>query len=293
MIQIEDLSKQYYGSKTKALDHINLTIKPGILGLVGENGAGKTTLIKILATMLKKTSGKIHIGDYELPKDELKIRQSLGYLPQNFNLFNTLTVYEAMDYIASLKNIPPHIRKEEIPRLLEEVHLQNKSQEQIKKLSGGMKQRLGIATSLLGNPSFIIMDEPTVGLDPTERLNFRNLLSKYADDRIIILSSHIISDISMLCHDIAIMQKGTMTYSGSTSQLIKSMRNKIYVTSIDKKQEINPQYQKNIISISLKEERLEVRFFSDTVPNFENTVCVEPCLEDAYFYITSKSGDLK
>lgn len=292
-IQIKNLTKKYSTNNVNVLDNINLTIKPGILGLVGENGAGKTTLIKILATMVKQTSGEIYIGQYKLPKDESNVRRNLGYLPQNFEMFNTLTVYEAMDYISALKNISIRTRKKEINKLLDEVNLLNKNNYQIRQLSGGMKQRLGIAASLLGDPKVIIMDEPTVGLDPTERLKFRSLISRYAEEKTIIVSSHIISDIAMLCNDIAIMKKGRILYAGSTTKLVKSMDDKVYFVSVNESDEINKDIYQNIISISRKEKRLEVRFFLDTLPTLEGAISSEPSLEDAYFYITSRSGDIK
>lgn len=185
------------------------------------------------------------------------------------------------------------MRKKEIELLLDEVHLINKSNEKVGKLSGGMKQRLGIAQSLLGNPGLIVMDEPTVGLDPTERLSFRSLLSRYAKDRTIVLSSHIISDISMLCSDVAVMKKGKILYSGSTGSLVKSMDGKVYTLMLNEKEEIPDVIRKNIISISRKENRLEARFFSDMASNAEGVISSEPSLEDAYFYLISESGDSK
>lgn len=286
-IHITNLCKQYSPHADMALDNINLAIKPGILGLVGENGAGKTSLIKILATMLPMTKGEVMIGHYSLPKDETNVRAYIGYLPQNYDFFGALTVFDSMEFVATLKGVPSSVREAELPRLLEDVHLLNKRNVKVKHLSGGMKQRLGIAQCLIGNPRIIILDEPTVGLDPTERLSFRNLITRYAVGRIVILSSHIINDISMLCSNVVIMKKGRILYAGSTNQLIKSMDGKIFTQTLAENEQIDQSLHQNIISVTQKESGIEVRIFSDQPYDKKCAMEAEPSLEDAYFYTIS------
>ncbi|ONI45258.1 hypothetical protein AN641_04345 [Candidatus Epulonipiscioides gigas] len=285
-IEIKNLTKTYRQNKVIALNNISLKISTGIVGMLGDNGAGKSTLIKILVTLLSKTKGEIKIDNFTLPKDVESIRNILGYLPQDFDMFGTLTVYEAMYYVCSLKDVPINNRAQEIEHLLQKVNLIDKKDFKVNQLSGGMKQRLGIATSFIGDPKLIILDEPTVGLDPIERLNFRNLVSDFSKDRLIILSSHIISDISMLCDDIIIMKKGNLLYCGKTYDLVESLSGKIFIAPIQSEDTIDTKFFKNIISIS----RTEIRYFTDNNILLPNSTSSTPNLEDAYFYVSSKGG---
>lgn len=289
-IEIKNLSKQYIGCKEKALNQVDLVIKPGIFGLVGENGAGKTTLLNILCTKLRQSSGEVHMDNYLLPRDEAEIRHHLGYLPQNFDFFDRLSVNEAMNYIADLKDVSRIGRKEKIEELLDAVHLLDKKSTLIRKLSGGMKQRLGIAQSLLGNSDLIIMDEPTVGLDPTERLNFRNLLTRYAFNKTIIISSHIISDISTMCSNMAVMKHGHILYAGSTQAFIHTMDNKIFSIEVESESSIPQEIEDNVITIIQKETAIEVRYFINDINICKNSIMSLPTLEDAYFYLIKSIG---
>ena len=204
-IKIEGLN-QYYGRK-QALKDVNLYIKTGMFGLLGRNGAGKTTLMKVLATLLKKSEGKVSICGIPV-EDAREIRRIVGYLPQEFSMYPNMTVYEAMDYLGVLSGMDQKSRKQKIPKLLYKVNLQEDQKKKVKALSGGMKRRLGIAQAILHDPKILIVDEPTAGLDPEERVRFRNLLCEIAKDRIVILSTHIVGDIEATCEDIAVAGRG-------------------------------------------------------------------------------------
>lgn len=285
-IEIKNVSKKYLKSKNKSLDNVNMSITKGIFGLLGENGAGKTTLLKTLATVMPVQDGVISIGGYDITKDVEKIRKHIGYLPQKFDFFESLTVYEMLDYIALLKNVKAEEREHEITLLIQQFNLQDKTNSKIKNLSGGMKRRLAIAQSLLGDSKLVILDEPTVGLDPNERLRFRNIINEKSGECTIIISTHIISDIAMLCNNIGIMKKGKVIYCGSIDNLLELVEGKIYVDKLHIHDEIDRTKYKKPISILRKKNTVEVRFILDTplVATYEQ---VTPTLEDAYFYITS------
>ena len=207
-IEIQNVSKKYLNSKRKSLDKVNLTINKGILGLIGENGAGKTTLLKILSTQIPPSEGSVKVFGYDPVTEIEAVRAIMGYLPQHVAFFSNLTAFEMMDYIGLLKNMNHNQkRKAEIDYWLDQFNLYDKRNEKIKHLSGGMQQRLGIVQSILGDPKVIILDEPTVGLDPSERLRFRNIISDISKDKIVIVSTHIINDIAMMGNQLAIIKK--------------------------------------------------------------------------------------
>ncbi len=291
-IKTKNLSKKYFKAKSKSLDNVDLVISEGIFGLIGENGAGKTTLLKTLTTILPINDGEVSILDYKLPEDENKVRGILGYLPQEFDLFHNLTAYEMLDYIALLKEVlDKKERDKQILDLLDKLNLSNKKDTKIKALSGGMKQRLGIAQCLLGNPKVIILDEPTVGLDPKERLRFRNVLHEVATDKIVIISSHIVSDISMMCENVAILNKGKVSYCGSIEELTEKVRGKVFLDYIESHDLLNSSLYEKIISISRRKNKLEVRFISENPKDKSIYKEVEPNLEDAYFYMSFIKGN--
>ncbi len=291
-IKTKNLSKKYFKAKSKSLDNVDLVIPKGIFGLIGENGAGKTTLLKTLTTILPINDGEVSILDYKLPEDENKVRGILGYLPQEFDLFHNLTAYEMLDYIALLKEVlDKKERDKQILDLLDKLNLSNKKDTKIKALSGGMKQRLGIAQCLLGNPKVIILDEPTVGLDPKERLRFRNVLHEVATDKIVIISSHIVSDISMMCENVAILNKGKVSYCGSIEELTEKVRGKVFLDYIESHDLLNSSLYEKIISISRRKNKLEVRFISENPKDKSIYKEVEPNLEDAYFYMSFIKGN--
>lgn len=230
-IVIRNLSKNY-GKKT-ALQNVSVTIPSGMYGLLGRNGAGKTSLMRILATLSVPTGGEIRMNGIPI-KETHKIREIVGYLPQDFSFYRNMSVYRAMDYLGLLSNIPDKIRRERISTLLEQVNLKERAGTKVKALSGGMKQRLGIAQALLHDPQILIVDEPTAGLDPEERIRFRNLLSEFAEDRIVILSTHISSDVESSCEHIGVLDDGRMIWNGATEKLVRQAEGKVYLISAAK-----------------------------------------------------------
>lgn len=216
-IMIHNLCKNY-GKKT-ALEHVSITIHSGMYGLLGRNGAGKTSLMRILATLSVPSSGEVYINGIPI-KDTRKIRELVGYLPQDFSFYKNMNVYDAMDYLGLLSGIPDKARKQRILALLEQVNLTEDRRTKIKALSGGMKRRLGIAQALLHHPQILIADEPTAGLDPEERIRCHHLLRDFADGRIVLLSTHIASDIASTCDGVVVLDDGKLIFQGSTEELI-------------------------------------------------------------------------
>lgn len=294
-IKITNLSKKYLTSKIKCLNDINVSINEGVYGLLGENGAGKTSLLKTIATILPIQTGNIQVDGKNYNDSIQEIRNIIGYLPQKFEFFNNLTVYETLDYILSLKKMKdnPQNRRKEIYEIIEKINLQEKINSKINNLSGGMKQRLAIAQALIGNSKLIILDEPTVGLDPGERLRFRNLINEYEKNRIIIISTHIISDISILCENIGVMKKGKLIYSGLITNLLEKIEGKIFIDEISDINDMNKKIYKNFLSVTRKKNKLELRFFLEHFNKNEDKCLIEvsPTLEDAYFYLMNYNGD--
>jgi len=216
-IKISGLSKNY-GDK-QALKAVSLHLEKGMFGLLGRNGAGKTTLMRILTTLLNKSAGEISICGIPVERVQ-EIRKIVGYLPQDFSCYPNMNVYEAMDYLGTLSGLEKKKRKERIFKLLQEVNLSDCHKVKVKALSGGMKRRLGIAQALLHEPKVLIVDEPTAGLDPEERVRFRNLLGEVARDKIVMLSTHIVEDIEKTCENIAILEEGEIIYNGSLKTFI-------------------------------------------------------------------------
>ncbi|MHA1954169.1 MAG: ABC transporter ATP-binding protein, partial [Candidatus Heimdallarchaeaceae archaeon] len=208
-LEIHEISK-IYDKQIRALSNINLTLNQGIIGLVGPNGAGKSTLMRILATIIKPTEGKVLWNGVDVQKKPNEIRKILGYLPQSFGVYPKLTSIEFLEYIAALKGINRKLAKERIQEILRIVNLHHLQKTSLSKYSGGMKQRIGIAQALLNDPKLLIIDEPTAGLDPEERVRFRQLMADLAKDRIIILSTHIVSDVEACANTIALISRGKL-----------------------------------------------------------------------------------
>ncbi|MBD2865588.1 ABC transporter ATP-binding protein [Paenibacillus oceani] len=279
-IQIKNLSKKY--GNHHALSQLNLSIGSGMFGLLGPNGTGKTTLMKILATLQAPSSGEVRFGELLLGKDDHEIRKVVGYLPQHFGLYERLTGEEFLDYIAILKGIrhPVH-RKKQIDAVLEEVNLADKRKFKIRTYSGGMRQRVGIAQALLGNPQIIITDEPTVGLDPEERIRFRNMLGELSVDRIVLLSTHIVGDIETSCTELAIMHAGNVLFQGQPETLLDRMEGKVWTTIVNKQESAEIRSKKNFLSQRTVQNGYELRVLSDETP-IGQAVLASPNLEDAY-----------
>ena len=216
-IVIEGLSKNF--NEVRALKNVSLHIEKGMFGLIGRNGAGKTTLMRVIATLLNKSGGNVTVCGVSTAKPK-EIRKLVGYLPQDFSVYPNMRVDEAMDYLGVLSGLSKSVRKERTDKLLREVNLIGSRKLKVKALSGGMKRRLGIAQALLHDPQVLIVDEPTAGLDPEERVRFRNLLCEVAGDRIVLLSTHIVEDIEKTCEKIAVLNKGEVIYNGALKDFI-------------------------------------------------------------------------
>lgn len=280
-IVIRHLDK-YYGKK-QALSDVNLTIQKGMFGLLGRNGAGKTTLMKVLATLHDKQGGEVTICG--IPVEHASaIRKITGYLPQDFSMYPNMSVYEAMDYLGVLSGLTKEERKKRIPGLLRQVNLQDNYRTKVRALSGGMKRRLGIAQAILHDPRVLIVDEPTAGLDPEERVRFRNLLCEIAQERIVILSTHIVGDIEATCEDIAVLDDGKILFQGTVEELLFMVENKVYKAEISKR-ELPLLKQKYIVTSMLTlGNNVMVRFIAERQPFAGASIC-EAGVEDAYMYL--------
>ncbi len=290
-IVISDLNKRYRGNK-EALKNINLEIGNGMFGLLGPNGAGKTTLMRILVTLMKPTSGQVAVDGYDLQKKRKEIRRMLGYLPQDFSVFSRLRTWEFLDYAARLSGMKNgKLRLDKVDRMLEEVGLFDARDRKASKLSGGMKRRLGIAQTLIGDPRIMVVDEPTVGLDPEERLRFRNIVADLSRrDMIVILSTHIVGDISSTCTDMAVLNEGTLAFNGSPESLISSAKGQVWrvIASDYELDELKQNFP--VISTVPSERGWEVRLVGNDVPGHQ-VEPVEPNLEDAYICFMQEFGD--
>ena len=283
---IQHLSKSYSKEKQGLKDY-SITIEPGILGLLGPNGAGKSTLMKIIATISKPTEGSITLDGHDLVKEPDYIRKVLGYLPQDFGVYPNLNAYEFLEYMAAVKGVGgPNLRKR-IELLLEGVNLIEAAKLPIGTYSGGMKQRIGIAQALLNDPKVLIFDEPTVGLDPEERVRFRNLISDLASDCIIILSSHIVSDIETIADEVAIMRNGVLIMKGTQAEVMKKTEGKVFETIIENQllAEFKNKYQ--VVNTIRQKEKIRVRYLSDQP--VASSQSASASLEDAYLFLT-KNG---
>ena len=286
-IEIQDLN-QIYPNGNHALKNINLELSTGMFGLLGPNGAGKSTLMRILVTLMKPTSGIVTVDgkDIQIPKYRKELRTILGYLPQDFRFFTALKTWEFLDYTGSLAGLKN--RKErlaEVDRLLDQVGLLEARDRQANRLSGGMKRRLGIAQALIGNPKIIIVDEPTTGLDPDERIKFRNVLSQLSQhDVIIILSTHIVGDISSTCQGMALLNKGEMVYNGSPENLVKNAEGHVFKLNLTPEEYEMAKEKYNVISTIPIETGWEVQVVSDEIPKFNNAISIIPNIEHAYVY---------
>ena len=280
---LNKISKKYNADKFGLVD-FSLTLNSGILGLLGPNGAGKSTLMKIMATISNPTSGSITLDGTDIAKAPNKLRQILGYLPQDFGVYPNLTGYEFLIYIAALKGIGGANLKTKVLQLLEGVNLVEASKKPIGSYSGGMKQRIGIAQVLLNDPKILIFDEPTVGLDPEERVRFRNLISDLANDCIIILSSHIVSDIETIADEVAVMKNGKLIIKGFQSEIIDAVANKVYEIEISKEELTNFKEKHFVLNTIRKKDTVSVRFVADI--KVSNAVPCIASLEDAYLFLT-------
>ena len=277
-LKIQNVSMTYPSGK-QALKGLNLDLKsPSLIGLLGPNGAGKSTLMKLLVAALLPTAGAILADGQPLAKAERQLKAKLGYLPQDFGLFDELTVTEFLDYMAALKGLRE--AKKAVREAVQAVNLEEKARAEIRTLSGGQRQRVGIAQALLGDPALLILDEPTVGLDPEERIHFRNLFSRTAQDRLVLLSTHIIEDVQSVCGSLVVMNHGRILFAGTPEALIQSAAGHVGV------------FLERGLRITARVNTgggVRCRVVADTLPDYVRPA--EPTLEDAYLYLISREAE--
>ena len=284
-LQIEKVSKRYRGS-VLALSSFSLELKPGVLGLLGPNGAGKSTLMSILATITRATQGRVLWNGVDIARDPDTLRSVLGYLPQDFGVYPNLTAQEFLEYLAAVKGLDSASSARRIRELLELVNLTEARKRPLGGFSGGMKQRVGIAQALLNDPQLLIVDEPTAGLDPEERVRFRNLLSDLSGERIVILSTHIVSDVEATATDIALIANGSLVAHATPEALLLQVEGKVWECVVPSA-ELNAAKQQFLISSTTRRsDGVHVRVLGDRPP--QGAQPVPPNLEDAYLYCLSE-----
>jgi ABC-type multidrug transport system ATPase subunit len=288
MLNLHDVS-HIYPNGTRALDHVTLSIPRGMYGLLGPNGAGKSTLMRAVATLQTPTEGTIRFGDLDVIAEPEKLRRTLGYLPQDFGVYPRVSAYEMLDHMAVLKGVAsPADRKTTVETLLHQVNLWSVRKKMLSGFSGGMRQRFGIAQALIGNPELIIVDEPTAGLDPEERNRFLNLLAEIGESVVVILSTHIVEDVSDLCQRMAVLADGRVQLEGSPQELIQSTRGRIWMKVVDRTELAAIRQQYEVLSTRLFAGRTVVHILSERNPGNGFTP-VDAGLQDVYFSTLAQS----
>lgn len=287
-LHIERVGKRYRGN-VWGLRNFNLELGPGVLGLLGPNGAGKSTLMRILATITKASEGKVSWNETDIARHPDALRIVLGYLPQDFGVYPHLTALEFLTYIAALKGLSSKAARQRIDELLQVVNLTEAGKRPLGGYSGGMKQRIGIAQALLNDPQLLIVDEPTVGLDPEERVRFRNLLSDLAGERIVILSTHIVSDVEATATNIVIINQGAMLTQSSPEGLLHLVERKVWEWTIPSSELPAIREQYTVSNTIRRSDGVHVRALSESVPN-STAISVSPTLEDAYLYCIARGN---
>ncbi|MCR5541246.1 MAG: ABC transporter ATP-binding protein [Ruminococcus sp.] len=288
-IKIENVTKQF--KENKALDGVSLDIGEGIFGLLGENGAGKTTLMRILTTLIEPTDGNVTICGQKLcASNREEIKRLIGYLPQELGLYPSLTVRETLDYIGGLCGLNHAERKARIDSLLEQTNMHIHQNKKNKQLSGGMKRRVGLMQAMLTNPKVLIVDEPTTGLDPEERIRIRNLLVDFSKDRIVIFSTHVIEDLSATCLKLGVLKKGKVKYQGEIVDMMKAAEGHVFQTLVRNEMEMEDLKSRySIVNSVFGEDGYKVKFISKSYPNISGISNAEISLEDAYIFLNSMS----
>jgi ABC-2 type transport system ATP-binding protein len=281
-LEIRNVSKTYPNG-VQALKNVTLTIPPGMYGLLGPNGAGKSTLMRTIATLQQPDSGSITLGDLDVLKQKDEVRKTLGYLPQEFGVYPSVTAERLLDHFAVLEGITDKsVRRETVDALLHQTNLWNARKQKLGGYSGGMRQRFGIAVALLGNPTLVIVDEPTAGLDPAERVRFLNLLGDLGEDSIVILSTHIVEDVSELCRRMAIIDNGEIVLEGEPLRAIEQLRGRIWRRMVPKAELPTVEREHSVIATKLLGGRTVVHVHAEASPGPEFEA-VEPDLKDVYF----------
>ena len=288
MLHLSHLS-HVYGNGTKALDDASLDIPKGMFGLLGPNGAGKSTLMRCIATLQTPDAGSIRFGDIDVLREPEKLRATLGYLPQDFGVYPRVSAYDLLDHLAVLKGIADRgERRDTVDSLLVQVNLWEVRKKAVAGFSGGMRQRFGVAQALIGNPSLVIMDEPTAGLDPEERNRFNNLLAKIGESVVVILSTHIVDDVADLCPRMAIISAGRIVQTGVPQDLVRELQGRVWRRAVEASSLARYQAEMNVISNRLRAGQTVIHVLADEAPEagFE---AVEGGLEDLYFSTLSRA----
>ena len=286
-LTIDHISKRF--SDYTAVNNISLELTPGIWGLLGANGAGKTTLIRMITDITTPSSGQILYDGVPISTLKESYRDILGYLPQEFGFYPSFTVNDYLEYMAALKGLPGDMTKKKITELLERLNLIDVRRKKIAKLSGGMRRRVGIAQALLNDPEVLILDEPTSGLDPSERIRLRNLLTEFAQNRIVLISTHIVSDVENIANQIAIMKEGALLTTGNTQQLVQTVAGKVWKMVIPAENLI--QYEQKLQIVNLHNEtngNIAIRYLSNH-PLSDDSVMVSPGMEDLFLWLFPQS----
>lgn len=286
---LDNLTKEF--GEFVAVDHINLTMTNGVYGLLGVNGAGKTTLMRMLCTLLKPTSGNIYCNGKDIFKMDGEYRNLLGYLPQDFGFYPGFTVNDYLLYIATIKGVRHAVARKRTNELISKVGLAKVANKKLKKLSGGMKRRAGIAQAMLNNPKILILDEPTAGLDPNERIRFRNLLSELSEERLVLLSTHIVSDIEYIANEILMMKDGAILNKGTLDEIISTMPEKVWNCIVPQQSVSAITKRYKVSNMKSENHGVDLRIISAEKP-CETAVYVQPSLEDVFlYYFGEKVGD--
>lgn len=280
-LTLDRLTKQY-GSKI-ALERINAIFEPGIYGLLGANGAGKTTMMRLICDILKPTSGEVTFNGTNIREMGESYRAVIGYLPQDFGYYPNFTAMNFLLYMASLKGLNPRYAKEKSLELLETLNLSEVKDKKIKTFSGGMKQRLGIAQAFLNDPQILILDEPTAGLDPKERVKFRNLISSFAENKIVILSTHIVTDVEYIADEILMIKNGTLLKKGAENDIIQEISGKVWECRVSREEADHLEKRYTICNSKTENGTTILRIVSDSKP-CNAAALVSPCLEDLYLH---------
>jgi ABC-2 type transport system ATP-binding protein len=288
MLELHGVS-HVYPNGTRALDNVTLSISRGMYGLLGPNGAGKSTLMRAIATLQTPSEGSIGFGQIDVIREPEKLRRTLGYLPQDFGVYPRVSAYDMLDHMAVLKGVAsPADRKTTVETLLHQVNLWSVRKKMLSGFSGGMRQRFGIAQALIGNPGLIIVDEPTAGLDPEERNRFLNLLAEIGENVVVILSTHIVEDVSDLCHRMAVLADGRVQVEGSPQELIYSTRGRIWRKVVDRIELAQIREQHEVLSTRLFAGQTVVHILSDRDPG-NGFTSAEAGLQDVYFSTLAQS----
>lgn len=288
-LKFDNITKKF-GDFT-AVDHMNLTMTNGVYGLLGVNGAGKTTLMRMMCTLLKPTSGAITCNGKDIFEMGGEYRKQLGYLPQDFGFYPEFTVRDYLLYISTLKGIRPAVAKKRVKELIAKVGLSKAANKKMKKLSGGMKRRAGVAQAMLNNPRILILDEPTAGLDPNERIRFRNLISELSQERLVLLSTHIVSDIEYIANEIWLMKDGKLMHKGTADEIINSMPESVWECFVEKSMVSSFMSQYQISNMKSESQGVELRIISQEKP-YRDAKRVAASLEDVFlYYFGEKAGD--